>query len=344
MTAADETYEIVDDSPIFIMPISGKYFPLQLTALYLLQLAAGDKPPKASLCSSGGAAVSAVGYGASWKAERIRTLAGTVSGRDFFIKPTFMIPELAAWFIMGYTVIPSPNIFDLGKKFYGNSIGVEGKTELICGAYCKNTFKLELFSTATETHSMFTSAHIDHHLGDGQRVPEMILATLASAAVPLVVPPIRVFMDSKKIYSDGGIYSPSPWSVLNHNIMAAYAPAIRPFKLVYFASSVEPVITSYATLDPIFRMIGAVSNVEIANLIEHFKATVGSTLDVVYSSISDAYVQFNASRVALMVIKPIHGENYNFKTFDFSGTLLQRIMDTFRTFVVEVYSVMLPSI
>lgn len=326
-------YVMNDVHLVYVLPISGPYFPLQLTALYLLQGAFGTIGPNLILGSSGGAIVGALGLGAGWDAQNIRDSAGRLSAKELYVKTGPYLPNTVNWLLTGAVMLPSTNVYEVGRRILKDRL--KQQSELVVGTYCIQTHTVHLFSGRGPHDSHLPEGTIHTYLdGDWEC---MTRALVASAAVPCIIPPIKVKRNSPLTFQDGGVYSPSPWSSVWRQVIS------RPgrLKLVYFVSSMDVPIPAFNTLEPLVRLVNNASLRELADIQDSFRMRLnsqGSGSEMrSFTQIQEAVQAFMTANEALLIIKPFHERRrYNFDLFGFVGKELLGVVDRFRDFEFEV--------
>ncbi len=310
------------------MPVSGPFFPLQLTSLYLVQKAINNSVPDLILATSGGGAVSAIGQSAGWNADEIWKVAEKFDSTDIFEKPSCLAPAFFNWAFTGSLMCMSRNIYKLCDKF------LTGKTqspEIIFGTYCKNTNSHHLFSSVSKERGRFekddSSTTITFLDGD---IPSIARALMASAAVPNVIDPVCILPNSNWQFMDGGISAPSPWSSLWESIVS------RPgdLKIIYFISTMTIGISPFKTLDIFYRLYREFCMREHVDLIFAFKnrckAKSKLFVELETSKLEEAIKIYKSSKEAVLLTIPAHKRDYyNFSMFNFKGKELQSIMRRF---------------
>jgi predicted acylesterase/phospholipase RssA len=330
------------DLTVYILPISGPYFPLQLTGLHRVQLALQDldlrgetQAPDLVLASSGGAVVGALGIGAAWRPADLLKRASTLSASELYAKPSPILPSLLNWLLTGAVVVPARTVYRVGQRNLRGRLGVSGVAEFVVGTYCPQTHAAHLFSGACRGSGVLPEGSVNTYLGSDWEA--MTRAVVASAAVPQLVPAIRVVKNNLHTYQDGGIYAPSPWSSVWRQVVGHPGR----LKIAYFVSTMisnDPAFSCMATLA---AMVNSSSSREAADLVSAFRMRCESRGAAVTSEIyidpAAAVQSFKAAREAVLVIRPYPDvRKYNFNLFGFTGAQLASVVVRFKDIKYEV--------
>lgn len=310
-------------TPIFILPISGSFFPVQIRLLTdWLRVIPGA--PKLCLGSSGGAIVSSFGISGDWDPDQILTNASTFNSSDIVKSPCPAFPPLVNWFITGNVVIQTSNSLSFARRLLSDKLG---GTELVIGTYESSSGNPRLFSTKSKTNSVLPSisrcTYLDGNLKDISK------ALMASAAVPLIMPEVKVLRDEKVMFSDGGMFAPSPWSSVWMNILENTA-----LKIVYFVPGMLRTRHAFEVLNVVRGVLDSSYIREIADLAEHFLLR-GCTLKTT-SVIAEVKTTYESSRECLVIIKPLF-KNYVFDMLSFTGKDILHVVNSNMNIEFDVY-------
>lgn len=212
----------------------------------------------------------------------------------------------------------------------------DGRPELVIGTYCRDTHNRHLFSTGGPNNTWLPPGTADTYIAGDHELATR--AMLASAAVPYLVPPVRVMRNSAYLFQDGGVYSPSPLSSVRHWLFHVHAP----LKMVYFVSSMELPIPRFALLDPLNRFISSTCGRDVADATEAFASRINATGRPLFKmsthSITEAVSTYHEAREALLIIKPYQERcRYNFDLANFRPGAIGEVIRGFNAFGFEVY-------
>jgi predicted acylesterase/phospholipase RssA len=327
---------------VYILPISGPYFPLQLTGLHRIQQALQDQDlrgetpaPDLVLASSGGAVVGALGIGASWRPVDLLKRASMLSASELYTKPSPVLPSIFNWLLTGAVMVPARAVYRVGQRNLYGRVGMPGTAEFVVGTYCPQTHSAHLFSGVQRGAGVLPIGAVNTYLGDDWEA--MTRAVVASAAVPQLVRPVRVVKNNLRTYQDGGIYAPSPWSSVWHDVLG------RPgaLKLVYFVSTMICNDPAFSIMATVAAMVNSSSSREAADLIGAFRmrceARGTEVRSEIYSDPAVAVQAYTAAAEAVLVVRPYpDARRYNFNLFKFSGPQLASVMMRFKDIKYEV--------
>lgn len=315
---------------LYVLPVSGPYFPLQLTALCLFQHLT-RAAPELVLASSGGGVVAALGFGAGWQAPEIRRRAGRLSAAQLYAKAGPLVPDLITWGLVGNLRYPTPRIYAVGEEAFGGRLGPGAPpqgTELVLGTYCVQERNARLFSSAPAPSTWTAGTQGVTHLQDA---PSMTRAVLASAAVPFVLPPVRVEPRRPRTYVDGGVYAPSPLSSMWPRFAGAW-----PLRAVYFVSTAETPPPFLGALAPVVEIMDAAAAREAADAADAFRQNAARdglpTATLRTADPREAAARWMEAPSALLTVIPRPKHTYAFDLFGFSGDALLGVLDRYRDF------------
>jgi len=208
---------------ILVLPVSGNFFPVQLSLLS--ELISVKYDPGIILGTSGGAVSSVISLGADWSVNGIRRLAKQ-------LKPSLFLRN---WWPNSLSFLPSwslgyfrGSVYNSGKdsrKFFRRYMTPELLTqrEVWIGVANQSKDRAQFFCNLSEEESkidvkLFEShikigqnPHCDHLRFAGGDVDLLRKVTLASASIPTLVPPQEIEGDQ---FSDGGLFYASPLTPL----------------------------------------------------------------------------------------------------------------------------------
>jgi len=208
---------------ILVLPVSGNFFPAQLSLLS--ELISIDYDPGIILGTSGGAVCSTLCLGADWNVNGIRRLAK-------HLKPSLF---LSNWWPNSLSFLPSwslgyfrGSVFNTGKdsqEFFDKYITKDLLTrkEVWIGVANQSKDRAQFFCNLEEKDSMIDVTCFESHIKIGQNphcdhlryangdVNLLRKATIASASIPTLVPPQNINGD---LFSDGGLFYASPLTPL----------------------------------------------------------------------------------------------------------------------------------
>lgn len=220
---------------VYCLPVCGGSFPCLLALLQKVCNARihkngkqGKKSYSPNIClgSSGGNLVSYIGMAANWDSEIIESISYKINSsmfvKQWISKNLLVIPELPFALNKG-------SVFDSGTgglEFFQEIITSDSviDTEIWTGAYDIDAKKAQFFCNKTkgdsyinhisfnDDQSLFLSKRLIFCDGD---IETIYNATMASAAIPLLVPPVKILETN---YGDGGVMYASPLSVFYKEI------------------------------------------------------------------------------------------------------------------------------
>lgn len=313
---------------VYVIPVSGPYFPLQLAELYRVRLTATDTPDLV-MCSSGGSIAAVIGSSSNWTASSILANSEKIAASDFIKKVSPIVPNIFNWLLTGIMYVPSRTIPSSINTLISN---MSTSTELLIGTSTKENGDEAVFSTKTAgSGSSFSGSAIKRATTNQQ----IYRAIAASCSIPHATPGVKI---DDTVYQDGGLYAPSPattqlWDyVSNHLSTAGYK-----IKIVYYVSSTKPTGTIDA-LNPVMQMIHSSCSRETILMERLFKSLVtGSVTERTYTDVSAATAVYAAANNALMIISP-RLSNYSFDLFSFTGKHVKQITSDFQSFSIKLFS------
>jgi hypothetical protein len=277
-----------------------------------------------------------MGLGAAWQPAELRKCAAALNAGELYVKPSSVLPNMVNWLLTGAVVIPTPGVYRLGRKNLEGRVGAgEGVAELVIGSYCPQTQKAHLFSGTHADQGLLPPGAIDTYLGSDWRA--MTRAVIASAAVPHMVPPIRVMTNSRYTFQDGGLYAPSPWSsVWNHVIEFP-----GPVKIVYFVSTMTTPVLTFSMFEPLVALINSSSAREASDAVEAFQVRCRGrglqTRSTAHEAAAEAAVAYTLASEAILIVRPYPDKDrYSFDLFGFKARNLLEIFDRFHALRYEV--------
>ena len=331
VTRSVPTLSPASDGVIYILPISGPFFPIQLLSLVELQTAANGTFPRMVLGSSGGAIVSLLGAAGHWNAAEIRRVASTFDSSKIFHRPSNFLPGIINWSMVGSLIMPAASAYDWVATHL--DVDFEKLPEHIIGTYCIDTFSPALFSTRMQSSSYFSENEIEAYCGGDLKT--LTRAAMASAAIPEILPPVKVLADSTRKYVDGGLFSPSPWS----SVWSDVVRNTNQLKIIYFISTISVPNPLFGLVTPLLSLVDSMCIRESIDLLEQFRNKAGHALTrLEFSTVSEAYAVFKSKSQALMFIRPkTHEHVYSFDMTSFTGQQLTRVLDTKNFLTFEIW-------
>lgn len=316
---------------VYVMPISGPFFPIQLLGLGEFQRASGGIVPTLVLGTSGGAVTALLGVAGNWNATYIRNVVRHFNSSDLCYTPSKYMPGVINWFLVGSLILPSPSAYTWMKKYL--NIDFERQPEIIIGTYSPDTYTPALFSTRTDQTSRFGNGLIEAYCGGDLRL--LTRATLASVSIPELLPSVKVVEGSTKKYVDGGLYSPSPWSILWPQIMQT----TRALKLVYFISTLTIPNPQFRVMAPLFSLVDSMCIRESMDILDQFRMRIGrDPVRTTYDSADSAYARFRIESQLVMFIRPKdHTHEYHFDMTSFTGHQILTIMNARHFLTYEIW-------
>lgn len=235
------------------LPVSGGAFPHQVAIVSLL--AELGYKPDITMGASGGNIVGYIAAAADWNANSIIRNAKLVTSNLFIKKwPTYFHSYFKA------SLYDRPNLSEkiFGQLFDETSIA---KYEIWTGVCHLKEKKLQLFCNREREKTMY-DVRIDYKkLGClepiylSRDIKRCALVSEASAAIPIVVPPIEI---DKQLYVDGGVCAASPLTVMADGISSD-------FHLTYVSSS--DIETKEDNIGAIYSNIVRVGRNSLSNLV-----------------------------------------------------------------------------
>lgn len=209
---------------IYILPISGGFFPNQLALISVLSETKHSlqmkKSPDVCIGSSGGNISAYISLANSWNETRIKAYISKIKMHMFIeswlpILPTFLAFPFTGSFFRSGNGIESV----LQNSF--NSASIQS-CEIWTGTYNNNYNKSHLFCNK-EKNTTILSPTNDELSSIGSLSPmylngnvKLITKVLqASAAIPVLINPIKI---DNNFHADGGVMFPSPVVMLKHSI------------------------------------------------------------------------------------------------------------------------------
>lgn len=208
---------------LYVLPISGGYFPHQIGILTWLSQA--DQKPDIVLASSGGNVSAYVGMAGDWTVDGINNIIKYMSNR-IFIKSwwppyLFYLPSVLKGYFHG-------SMYNINQKFYlffktlFNTNNIK-TTEIWSGTFNKSRGMTQLFCNQSHSESCIKDDTINGELlnylpytyTDGD-TDTLARVCFASAAVPVVFPPLTIRGES---HTDGGNSFSSPLTPMKDSLI-----------------------------------------------------------------------------------------------------------------------------
>ncbi len=309
------------------MPVSGPYFPLQLTSVQRVQTALNNVPPDLVIAASGGAAVSAICNGSKWNATLVKKSALEIDSDTLYEAPGPLVPSFFNWLFTGNVLAhASKRLYAFCEKILENNT----KPEIFIGTYCTTNERHTIFSTSDVTTSAIPL--LGHEKSDilylNGNIPAITRALLASAAIPNVLLPVCVIKKDNKVYVDGGVSAPSPWTYIWPLAMGRTGY----LKIIYFCSTLTVGLLPFDSLKFFPSWCKEVCVREFMDLEDQFKFRCGSSVTMLEDvDINKIIPYYKASKQAVLIVKPYHQQGrYNFSIFHYCGKSITNIMDRFK--------------
>jgi len=229
---------------IFVFPVSGGAFPIQLGLLSELTLNHNIKP-HLSLGSSGGNIASYICHASNWKEDKMLQIINLLSP-DMFAASwwprylTFMPSWMIGYFKGSLYACGSGSEILFHKMFTSDSIC---STELWTGTLNRDTGKGQFFCNRQEKDSIIKPSNdtsinlfsrdcmpLTYMNGDLDYISKV---TMASASIPVLVPE-QIINDQK--YVDGGTLFASPLTGLQDSILDLISDGKESLHIDYFSS------------------------------------------------------------------------------------------------------------
>jgi hypothetical protein len=235
---------------VYISPISGGAFPVQLGLLCELYIALRcitpdvvDKnsySPDLMLGSSGGNIASYIALGANFTPLGIRRICSMLY-KEIFITP--WIPYLPTWLVIPFTGSVYRAGYGAGDIFNTlfNSVSIQS-TEVWSGTYNSDTKSSQMFCNRYEEDAVIKSVEFNKTcaLKGAMRlkylkgkVDKIAKITLASASIPYLT---VGQMYENNLYSDGGVMYASPLGVFTDEIRRHIQTTGKWLSMYYFCS------------------------------------------------------------------------------------------------------------
>lgn len=212
---------------LYVLPISGGYFPHQLAVLEWL--ASCSIIPDLVLGSSGGNVSAYIGMAGNWTSNGMRSIIPYMSSKIFIQSwwPTFLfyLPTILKGYFVGSVYNMNPKFLNFfAALFQACSIK---RTEIWTGTNNITRDMNQLFCNLSSGESRLTYSctngsllnYLPNIYLDGD-IPTLAKACFASAAVPTVFPPIQIGND---YYTDGGSNYASPMCPLKDSLRPVIA-------------------------------------------------------------------------------------------------------------------------
>ena len=211
---------------LYVLPISGGYFPHQLAVLEWLSNS--STKPDIALGSSGGNVSSYVSMAGNWDPLVIRKKIISRMSSKIFIKSwwpsyLFYLPSMLKGYFKGSMYNINPDFFKFFKSIYNPSnIKI---TELWSGTFQQDCSMTQLFCNlsnqeAQVKHSEKSNGELLNYLPfiycDGD-ISNLSKVCFASASIPVVLPSVKI---NDNNYTDGGNSFASPLTPMKESLQA----------------------------------------------------------------------------------------------------------------------------
>jgi len=225
---------------VYILPVSGGYFPLQLAGLSWME---GAPTPDLVLGTSGGNTSAYIAMAGGWTADGIqRTIAAANLNSGLFVRSwwpehLFYIPSILKGYFKGSAYRTTPYITQTFEALYGENKEQIVSTEVWTGVYNATQGASQFFCNRSSASALLHPTEVSvapynvapSIYADGD-IPLIASASLASASVPAVLTPQYI---QGSLYYDGGMTYSSPLTAL-HTSLKPYVGA-RGAHLTYFS-------------------------------------------------------------------------------------------------------------
>lgn len=228
-----------DQLNVLVAPVSGSGFVNQLAIFQ--HLATCDYVPDIAITASGGAVATYLALAAKWRWNTIQRISRTLTS-DLFVKPWSNLSITS--FILGYY---NGNMFNSGngsKHCFETWFTKESvqTSEIWTSVYNTSQSKAQLFCNLSNEKSIIDTSYIDKELTNSMNcvycsgnLPLLAKVTSASAAIPTVVPPVKI---NGEDYVDGGVAAASGLSILTEPILQ-YAKIHKKALHITYVNSVD---------------------------------------------------------------------------------------------------------
>lgn len=223
---------------IIVSPISGGYFPHQLSAL--MWISDAHQKPELVLASSGGNVASYFVQGAQWSSDKITEYASAFSSKSLVDS---WFPDYLSFIPSGVAGIMHGSLYRIGRNFQpffdavyrdkakltsteiwtGTVNFSRNCIELFCNKQAKNSF----LDPGSLVFSEYNKARITYV---GQNAKLLADICFASAAVPTIFPQVVI---NKEFYVDGGTGVSSPLTPLYSTLENKYKNDLH---IIYLSS------------------------------------------------------------------------------------------------------------
>ncbi len=230
---------------LYVMPISGSYFPHQLAMLEWLA-EAGAAPPSLVLGSSGGNIAAYVGMAGSWAKQGMRVLYTELYARDVWQSwwPVYLpLPSILKGYFKGSMYRMNPKFKSVYRRWFPTPESAM-QTEIWTGTFNKTRGMSHIFCNRDQASSQLQplrvtqAVHMNRNLntqdvtymaGDLDRI---YTVSLASAAVPAVFPSQVIDMED---HNDGGSSFSSPLTPLQ-DVVRQFLKGFESYHITYLSS------------------------------------------------------------------------------------------------------------
>lgn len=210
-------------SQIFILPVSGGYFPLQIAQLLWMHVT-----PSIVVGSSGGNIAGYLSTAGGWSEEGIQTVIDKMYS-SLFIKswwPEYLpyLPSVLKGYFKGSAYDSNTAFIEIFKEFFSTPLGSTtlASTEHWTGTYNTTLGATQLFCSRSEDNALLhpgahnnTLLNVVSPIYTAGDIITLAQACFASASVPAVFPPQHIM---GSYYIDGGTAYSSPLTVLKESL------------------------------------------------------------------------------------------------------------------------------
>jgi predicted acylesterase/phospholipase RssA len=311
-----------DTFTVYVLPISGPKFPVQLGFLELIYDSltshgydgSSSYSPSLVLSTSGGNICAYLGLSSQWDSQMMRNKARELTPEMFISDWCRLYPSWSMFPWTGALFRPGTGPGNLFRSIFTRD--TVKATEIWTGTYNATREKAQLFCNLSEENSCLRSHmrssgrfenrilnHLPHEYLDGH-VARIASVSLASASIPVLTKGVEIDGDN---YLDGGIMYSSPLPILCDDIKRKIKASCKPLRLIYFSSN--PICDQKSSIS----LAKEINSLLIANCILDQKAAIS-----LLSSISDGEeTSREYERVDRVVLREILKETESLHTVIF---------------------------
>jgi hypothetical protein len=244
---------------IYVAPVSGGSFPLQLaylseiyeaTKIYKKKIKGySDYAPNLVFSSSGGNVASYIGLAADWSPSGIEWIASNLESEMFVTSWVRYIPAFLIAPFTGSVFRPGYGTQAIFKSIF-TEVSIQ-RTEIWTGVYDPIKDKGKFFCNKCEDDALIILKEADKTIKINSllspsylngNVVEIADATTASASIPFITQEQKVEINT---YADGGTIYSSPFSAMTTQIRDVIKHHKARLQLIYLCPSNEDEMSSY---------------------------------------------------------------------------------------------------